>query len=113
MAETPEKTVAAPLPEVRRRMNDGAQLIAEGRSREALALFQQTALLQPDYPDAPLMAGVALFLGGDAAAAKEQLELANRMAPDRADVLQNLGLVRGALGDVNGEIAAYEASLDR
>jgi len=113
MPETRDTAVVAPLPDVRRRMNDGAQLIAAGQAREALALFQQAALLQPDYPDAPLMVGVALFLSGDAAEAKVQLELANRMAPERADILQNLGLVRGALGDVNGEITAYEASLDR
>ncbi len=113
MPETRDNAPVTPLPDVRQRMNDGSKLIAAGRASEARALFQQAAQLQPDYPDAPLMEGVALFLSGDAAAAKPLIERASELAPERADILQNLGLVRSALGDAAGEIAAFEASLER
>lgn len=111
MTETREIAAVAPLPDVRRRMNDGAALIAAGKAEDALELFRQAGTLQPEYPDAPLMEGIAHFLLGDPVRAEPLLERALKLAPARADILQNIGLVRGALGRTEAELAAYNEAL--
>jgi SAM-dependent methyltransferase/tetratricopeptide (TPR) repeat protein len=112
MSEPRDSAAVAPLPDVRRRMNDGAALIAEGKAADAVELFRQAGTLQPEYPDAPLMEGIAHFLLGDPARAEPLLERALKLAPRRADILQNIGLVRGALGRTEAELAAFNEALD-
>src|SRR5688572_23067572 len=111
MPESREIAAVVPLPDVRRRMNDGAALVNGGKAGDAIELFRQAGTLQPDYPDAPLMEGVAHFLLGDPARAEPLLERALALAPKRADILQNVGLVRAALGRHDGALAAYDAAL--
>jgi tetratricopeptide (TPR) repeat protein/SAM-dependent methyltransferase len=112
MSEPREIAAVTPLPDVRRRMNDGAALINGGQAAEAVELFRQASTLQPEYPDAPLMEGVAHFLLGDPARAEPLLERALALAPKRADILQNVGLVRAALGRHDGALAAYNEALE-
>lgn len=111
MSESREAPPVAPLPDVRRRMNEGARLLERGQVREAATLFEQAAQLQPDYPEAPAMQGITAYLGGDHAQAERLLRLALTLAPNRPDLLQNLGLVLGARGRTDEELRTYAAAL--
>lgn len=111
MSEPIATRAVAPLPDVRIRMNEGARLLERGQAAAAAELFEQAALLQPDYPDAPAMRGVAAFLTGDHPLAEAKLREALVLAPTRPDLLQNLGLVLGAQGRSEDEFKAYTDAL--
>jgi SAM-dependent methyltransferase/lipoprotein NlpI len=111
MSDPREAPKVAPLPDVRRRMNEGARLLERGQSSAAAELFEQAAQLQPDYPDAPAMRGVTAFVTGDHALAERLLRHALTLAPNRPDLLQNLGLVLGAQGRLEEELRTYAAAL--
>ena len=111
MSDPREARTVAPLPDVRRRMNEGARLLETGQPAAAAELFEQAAQLQPDYPDAPAMRGVTAFLTGDHALAERLLRHALTLAPNRADLLQNLGLVLGAQGRLEEELRTYASAL--
>ncbi len=111
MSASQEARPVAPLPDVRRRMNEGARLLESGQAADAAEMFEQAAQLQPDYPDAPAMRGVTAFLTGDHPLAEKLLRHALTLAPNRADLLQNLGLVLGAQGRREEELRTYAAAL--
>jgi len=100
-----------PLPLVRARMREGLRLLEAGQLGEARVLFQQAGALQPELVDAPKMSGVCAFMLGDLVGAERDLLQARGIDPQRGDVLQNLGLVYGALGRHDQEVEAFRAAL--
>jgi SAM-dependent methyltransferase/Tfp pilus assembly protein PilF len=92
-------------------MNRGAQALEAGQLNDAIELFNQAQALLPEYPDAPAMLGVALFMQGELARAEAMLLRAVELAPARPEFLQNLGLVLGAQGRLEAEAKIYEQAL--
>ncbi|MBI5600930.1 MAG: tetratricopeptide repeat protein [Gemmatimonadetes bacterium] len=90
-------------------------LMMLSRGAEARLAAEQILEAAPEDVDALMLAASARFEAGDPAAALEALDLARRLAPQRAEVLRWIGNIARSVGDLEGAIAAYRhaLSLDR
>lgn len=95
-----------------RAMRGEAQaLMMLGRGAEARLVAETVLEGAPEDVDALMLAASARFEAGDPAAALEALDLARRIAPQRAEVLRWIGNIARSVGDLEGAIAAYRHAL--
>lgn len=88
----------------------GELLLRDGRYDESVSAFEQAAALQPD---ARALAGIAdvRFAQGRFADAAVQYQRSLRVWPRQPRVLHDLGLAHTLEGDLDGAVAAFDASL--
>jgi tetratricopeptide (TPR) repeat protein len=87
-------------------------LLALERVNEALEVYREAALAQPDDVEAQLRLGQALLsMGGDAEAALDALARAAAVRPDEARIQGARGLALSASGRAAEAVAAFEAAL--
>ena len=99
-------------PSLVRAMRGEAQaLMMLGRGAEARLVAEQILTASPEDVDALMLAASSRFEAGDPAAALEALDLARRLAPQRAEVLRWIGNIARSVGDLEGAIAAYRHAL--
>jgi tetratricopeptide (TPR) repeat protein len=81
-----------------RSFNEGAQLLRQGRLKEAEPLFRAATELHPDWPEANTTLGAILGALGQLTAAEPFLRQALRSRPQSADAHGNLGNLLRDLG---------------
>lgn len=91
--------------------NLGNVRAALGDAAGALAAFQQAILLRPDLVDIHLNASEQLTVVGDDQSRLLLMRDAARIAPERADVLTELGLAESAVRNYPEAEAAYRRAL--
>jgi tetratricopeptide (TPR) repeat protein len=84
-----------------------------GQRPEALSSFQQAYRLKPDLQDAYWLRGLTALEEGFPGIAIEDLEAAQRLGKDSADLWAALGTARGNLGDLSGAVEAFREALRR
>jgi len=89
----------------------GIALEETGRAREAIAQYEQAALLKPDYADAHNNLGVALEKMGRPQEAIAQYERALQIRPDYVEARYNLGVALAKAGKLPQAIESYEQAL--
>jgi tetratricopeptide (TPR) repeat protein len=109
------------IDELRRRIerDPGSRLFAQlaeehrkaGELPEAIRVARAGLATHPVYASARLTLGRALLDSGDAAAARQELELALRQAPDNILASRFLGQTLEQLGDLEGALRQYTATL--
>jgi tetratricopeptide (TPR) repeat protein len=87
-------------------------LLVLGRTAEAAVVAEELLAIDGTSVEALLLAATARADNGDPAGALEHLDKARRLAPARPDVLQKIGDVARAVGDIEGAIVAYRDAID-
>jgi predicted Zn-dependent protease len=82
--------------------------IAEGRANDAVAAAQAALAAHPDDAAFHELRGRALRAAGDPGGAREALERALELEPERAGALAELAALAAAQGDREGAIALYD-----
>jgi len=80
-------------------------LLAHGQAAEAIAHYQETIRLRPDYGNAHYNLGIASFQRGDYNTAVVQFREAVRLKPRSAEAYNNLGAALAKAGQTNDAIA--------
>ena len=96
---------------VRAMRGEAQALMMLARGSEARLVAEEILDSAPEDVDALMLAASARFEAGDPAAALEALDLARRLAPQRAEVLRWIGNIARSVGDLEGAIAAYRHAL--
>lgn len=91
--------------------NLGTALLAEGRTEESLALFQQTVQLDPNYAKGHANLGATLTALGRPAEAVTEYEIALALDPDSTFARTNLAALLAASDQTSPATAALEASV--
>ncbi len=100
-------------PEHPRALRGEAQaLMMLGRGAEARVVAERILRGAPDDVEALMLVASSRFEAGDPAAALEALDMARRLAPQRAEVLRWIGNITRSVGDLEGAIAAYRHALN-
>jgi tetratricopeptide (TPR) repeat protein len=97
---------------VRALRGEAQSLMMLGRGSEARLVAEQILLAAPEDVESLMLAASARFDAGDPAAALEALDVARRLAPQRAEVLRWIGNITRSVGDLEGAIAAYRHALN-
>ena len=106
-------TRGAVRPDHARAMRGEAQALTMlGRGAEARLVAEQILQSSPEDVEILMLAASARFEAGDPAAALEALDVARRLAPQRAEVLRWIGNITRSVGDLEGAIAAYRHALN-
>ncbi len=94
-------------------LNLGVILRASGRTDEAAGAFERAiACAGPVLLQAHQRLGDLLLASGDPAQASVHLEVAIELSPGNAKALNNLGLARVRLGDLDGAIEAFAGAIE-
>jgi predicted O-linked N-acetylglucosamine transferase (SPINDLY family) len=93
------------------RSNLGALCMMLGRLDEAIALYRDATMLDPDAPEPRNNLGVALLESGSAEEAAACLCAAQARGEDLADIHENLGNALRKLGETEAAAKSYERAL--
>lgn len=99
----------------RLRLELGAAYLQEGQLQVALDEVKQAIAIDPSYPDAFNLRGLAYLGLNNAALASESFERAAALDPRDANIAHNLGLLRcqqGRFDDANRHFAQASVDLD-
>ena len=102
---------SAPKTKKRAHFNLGNALVAERRVPEAIAQFEETVRLKPDYANAHYNLGIALSAAGRMPQAIAQLEEAVRLRPDNGEEHYSLGYLLTAEGRIPEAITQFEETV--
>jgi tetratricopeptide (TPR) repeat protein len=91
--------------------NLGAILIEKMRLDEAMAQFQQTLAIKPDYPEASNNLGKALLLKGQTDEAIAQFQRTLAIRPDNAEAHDNLDVTRLLAIQSDDAVAYYNLGI--
>lgn len=81
--------------------------LAQGRAAEAAGAARLAVLLRPGEVAGWMVLGNAAFLGRDMAGAVSAFAEAGKIAPDDADVLNNLGMAQAGAGEMAAALATF------
>ena len=91
--------------------NLGIMLLDRGRTKEAVAHFEQALRIKPDYADAHYSLALAFIRSGKVTDAIEQYDRVLEINPNRADAHCDLGLALQQAGRSKEAIDHYQAAL--
>src|SRR6185436_15618890 len=87
------------------------ELRKDGELEEAIRVSREGLQRHPAYPSARMTLGRALLDTGDLAAARTEFEIVLKGAPDNILASRFLGECLEGLGDLEGAVARYKATL--
>lgn len=90
------------------RYNQGVMLAKLGKTDEALAAYEKSLVLKPDYFDPAFNAGTLLYKAGKYSEAGAKFEIATKSNPKSAMAWTNYGLALSQQDDEPGTIAAWK-----
>ena len=99
------------LHDVQGRFNEALQHHRAGRIVDAVAHYERTLALQPDYVDAHNNLGAALAAQGRMDDAVAHYQRAITLKPDYADAHNNLGTALAARGRMDDAVAHYQRAV--
>ncbi len=105
------RTTIARNPEAWLAYNDLGAAMAQSDVDKAIALFQKSLEIKPDYASAHNNLGNALITKGETNEAIAEYRLGLTVEPDDAKTRNNLGMILASEGQVNEAIAQYRAAL--
>lgn len=89
-----------------RLFNEGVEFMKQGRTHEAIIVFEAANQLKPQMPEVPVNLGFAYLARGNFQVALRHFEHALELKPDQANAYYGLAEALDGLGDPEGGLGA-------
>lgn len=94
-----------------RLFKEGVGFLEQGRTHEAIIVFEAANQLKPQMPEVPVNLGFAYLARGKADIARRHFEHALELKPDQVNAYYGLGMALQQAGDIEASLGALRTFL--